>query len=133
MNYELQNCIGSRLRRLSRITDSYFRKCIAGFGITENQMTILFTLSVLGKVEQGKIGKSLVLERSTVSRNLRLLEKQGLIIKTAEYRPQIELTKKGRNLVKEIIPHWENAMNELALKLDKDGLKLIQDLERKML
>jgi len=132
MKHELQDCVGARLRRLSRITDSYFRKFLAGFGITENQMTILFTLSKLGKVEQGKIGKTLVLERSTVSRNIRLLDKQSLIIRTAEYRPEIELTKKGKNLIKEIIPHWEKVMDELAVKLNNDGMKLIEDLERKM-
>ncbi len=106
MKYELQDCVGSRLRRLSRITDSYFRKFLTGFGITENQMTILFALSKLGKVEQGKIGKTLVLERSTVSRSIRLLEKQSLIIKTAEYRPEIYITQNGNNLVIDIIAHW---------------------------
>ena len=95
-------------------------------------MTILFALSKLGKVEQGKIGKTLVLERSTVSRSIRLLEKQSLIIRTAEYRPEIELTQKGKNLVIDIIPHWEKVMDELVVKLNNDGMKLIEDLERKM-
>ena len=132
MRYELQDCFGSRLRRLSRITDSYFRKFLNGFGITDSQRTILFALNQMGKIEQGKIGDELVLERSTVSRNAKLLEKQGLIIRTAEYRPEIELTKKGKSLVKEIIPHWEMVMDELVMKLDHDGMKLIEELERKI-
>lgn len=95
-------------------------------------MTILFILSQLGKVEQGKIGEALVLERSTISRNIRLLAKKGLVKRTAEYRPEIELTKKGKTLVVEVIPHWEMIMDELIVKLDNNELKLIEELERKI-
>ena len=79
MKYELNNCIGLRLRRLSRIVDGYYRKNLIDYEITENQLTILFLLSETKKVEQGRIGKVLKLERSTVSRNIKLLEKKGLI------------------------------------------------------
>ena len=82
MKYQLEFCIGSRLRRLSRIADANIRKFLKDFKITENQMTILFAMHELGRVEQGKIGEVLCLERSTVSRNVKLLEKQGLISRT---------------------------------------------------
>lgn len=132
MKYEIHQCIGARIRRLSRIVDNYYRKSLANFEITENQMTILFALSKMGRVEQGKIGRFLVLEKSTISRNLKLLEKQGLIQKTAQYRPEIELTQKGRELVQNIIPVWEKTMDELAAKLGDDGMKQIEELEKRL-
>ncbi len=61
MKYDLSTCIGSRMRRLSRIIDGHYRRRIKEFGITENQMTILFALYKLGKIEQGKIGEFLAL------------------------------------------------------------------------
>lgn len=132
MKYDLELCIGSRLRRLSRIVDGHFRSQLSEFNITENQMTILFALSKMGKVEQGKIGQALVLERSTVSRNVKLLVKQNYIQRTSAYRPEIELSKEGFSLVQALIPLWENAMDELIVKLGKEGLPLIEALEKRL-
>ncbi len=129
MKYDLQLCIGSRLRRLSRIVDGHFRSKLSEFNITENQMTILFVLNKMGKVEQGKIGQTLVLERSTVSRNIKLLEKQNYIKRTSDYRPEIELSKKGNELVQKLIPLWEETMDELISKLGKSGLTHLSELE----
>lgn len=128
----MQQCIGARVRRLSRIVDGYYRKCLAGYDITENQMTILFVLNTMGKVEQGKIGEVLVLERSTVSRNVKLLEKQKLLSRTAAYRPEIALTEEGQDLVNTLIPHWEKVMDELYEKLESEGLLALYKMEEKL-
>ncbi len=132
MKYDLQLCIGSRLRRLSRIADGHFRSKLSEFNITENQMTILFVLNKKGKVEQGKIGQTLVLERSTVSRNIKLLEKQNYVKRTSDYRPEIELSKKGNELVQKLIPLWEETMDELISKLGEDGLTYLSELENRL-
>ncbi|WP_046742917.1 MarR family winged helix-turn-helix transcriptional regulator [Kordia zhangzhouensis] len=132
MKYDLQFCIGSRLRRLSRIADGHFRRKLSEFNITENQMTILFVLKKMGKVEQGKIGQALVLERSTVSRNIKILEKQNYINRTSEYRPEIELSKQGNEMVKKLIPLWEETMDELISKLGENGLTHLTELENSL-
>ncbi|MDC6367529.1 MULTISPECIES: MarR family winged helix-turn-helix transcriptional regulator [Flavobacteriaceae] len=132
MKYQLEHCIGSRLRRLSRIADGHIRKFLGNYGITENQMTILFALHELGHVEQGKVGEVLCLERSTVSRSIKLLEKKNLVLKTISYRPEVELTKEGMNLVKTLIPEWEKAMDILVGQLEESGLKSLQNLENHM-
>ncbi len=129
MKYELNNCIGLRLRRLSRIVDGYYRKNLIDYEITENQLTILFLLSEMKKVEQGRIGKVLKLERSTVSRNIKLLKEKGLIKRSPEYKPKIELATKGKNLVLELIPLWEKTMDELIAKLGDNGMQIIKKME----
>lgn len=132
MKYELNNCIGLRLRRLSRIVDGYYRKNLIDYEITENQLTIIFLLSEMKKVVQGRIGKVLKLERSTVSRNIKLLEKKGLIKRTPEYKPEIELTTKGKNIAIKLIPRWEKTMDELIAKLGDNGMQIIKKLELKL-
>lgn len=132
MEYDLQLCIGSRLRRLSRIVDNHFREAITDFNITENQMTILFFLYKNGKIEQGKIGEFLALQRSTVSRNIKLLEKQNYLVKSTHYRPDIELTSEGDKLVKQLVPLWNEVMNELIIKLGSFGMDTIGELEKKL-
>ena len=133
MKYQLAHCIGSRLRRLSRIADGHIRSALGDHQITENQMTILFSLHELGRVEQGKVGEVLCLERSTVSRNIKLLEKQGLVERSAEYRPEVALTDKGHNLVQLLIPQWEKAMDALVAMLKEEGMQSLTNLETRML
>jgi len=132
MKYEVQECIGARIRSLSRVVDGYYRSCLGDFDITENQMTILFTLSKLGKVEQGKIGEALVLERSTVSRNIKLLEKKQLVTRTTDYRPEVELSEKGDDLVTELLPRWENVMDQLMGKIGKQNISYLEKIEQKL-
>jgi len=132
MKYELQQCIGARVRRLSRVIDSTYRRILVNVGITENQMTVLFSLSASGKIEQGKIGETLRLERSTISRAIQLLEKKNFILRSSEYRPEVSLTKKGDILIKELLPPWEKLMDELTTKLGIDGMNCIEELEKKL-
>ncbi len=132
MNHEFQNCIGANIRSLSRVVDNYYRSCLRAFDITENQMTILFTLSKMGKIEQGKVGDSLALERSTVSRNIKLLEKKEFITRTSSYRPEIELSTKGQKLVVALIPEWKKVMDDLTNKIGTESVSMIQELERKL-
>lgn len=95
-------------------------------------MTILFTLHELGRVEQGKVGEVLCLERSTVSRNIKLLEKLNLVLRTTDYRPQVELTTKGMDMVKTIVPEWEKAMDMFMDNLEDDGIDSLKKLEDRM-
>jgi DNA-binding MarR family transcriptional regulator len=132
MKYDLEHCIGNRLRCLSRIVDRDFRASLKDFDITESQLSILFALTKLGKVEQGKIGEALVLERSTVSRNVKLLEKREILTKTTDYRPEIELTQKGHKLVETLIPLWEGLMDSFMNKLGNEGMRSIKFLEQKI-
>jgi len=131
-NYNVEHCIGNRLRCLSRIVDKDFRSSLKDFDITESQLSILFALTKLGKVEQGKIGETLVLERSTVSRNVKILERRRIITKSSDYRPEIELTKEGHELVQTIMPIWESLMDSLMDKIGNEGLENLNSLENKL-
>jgi DNA-binding MarR family transcriptional regulator len=132
MKFDYQDCIGARVRQLSRIVDTHFRPHLQEFGITENQMTILFALKKVGLIEQGSIGVLLSLERSTVSRNIKLLEKKSLVQKTSNYRPEIELTSEGYILVDLLTPIWESVMDTLYNKLENTGLESLIKLEEKI-
>lgn len=132
MKYDYSQCVGSRLRKISRMVDNQFRMHLGAFDITENQMTILFAMSKMKKVEQGRIGKYLFLEKSTVSRNIKLLEKRGLVERSADYRPMIELTKEGCEMVDTLTPIWEGIMDNLTHQLGDAGLDGLKTIEHKL-
>ncbi len=134
MKYELRDCLGLRLGRLSRKVDGIYRKYLEGADITERQLTIIFTLSLTGKIEQIELGRILNLERSSLSRNLQRLINQGFIMKEgAVNRPMISLTKKGLKKVKSVLPAWELAMDEIHCLLNEKSLAGFSNFESKLL
>jgi len=132
MKYQFYQCVGNRMRILSRLVDAQFRVFLKEYDITENQLTILFFLKAVNNIEQGEIGKKLILERSTVSRNIKLLEKNGLVKKSGDYRPIISTTPSGEALVKELQPKWENIMDNIFGQLGQNGITALEALEEKL-
>ena len=132
MKYNLEHCVGNKLRRLSRIVDGHYRSNLKDFSVTENQMALLFVLHSIGSVDQGVLGKKLVLERSSISRNINVLYRNGYVGKNSNYRPQVFLTAKGIDLVKQLIPLWENAMDTIISEIEDDGIDMINKLEQKL-
>lgn len=133
VKYKLEHCVGNKLRRLSRIVDGHYRSSLKGFDITENQMTLLFVLHSVGKVDQGFLGKKLVLERSSISRNINVLFRNGYVAKNSEYRPQVFLTQKGKDLVQQLIPLWEEVMDNIVFEIGEEGVNMINKLEKKLI
>lgn len=132
MKYQLHECIGNRLRRLSRIVDGHYRKHIALHNLTTSQMSILFVLYETGAIQQSKLGELLTLERSTVSRNVRILKKREWLSSSDDYHPELTLSAKGNEKVSLLIPIWERIMDELYEKVGEEGIELLEKLENKL-
>ncbi len=64
-----------------------------------------------------------VLEKSSLHRNLKRLLAAGLIF--SDHARKINITKKGKLLVRAIIPEWEKAMREAEQLLQSDGLEAL--------
>jgi DNA-binding MarR family transcriptional regulator len=133
MKYQLEHCVGKKLRFISRIVDGQFRSSFKDFDITENQATLLFVLKGYGRMDQGVLGKKLGLERSSISRSINVLVKSGYVDKSSEYRPEVFLTKKGDELVKKLIPLWEGVMDKIIVKIGDEGVQMINNLEKNLI
>ncbi|WP_299537144.1 MarR family transcriptional regulator [Ulvibacterium sp.] len=116
----LEDCISSKVMRLSRFTANVFRKHIKPFGITESQLALLFILYTNRNLNQKRLSEVSLLEKSSLNRNLNRLFTAELI--TKDDFPIITITKKGEELLETIIPEWQKAMNRMEQLLDKDGL-----------
>ena len=111
-------CIGARIGRANRILSNLYRKHIASYGITNSQMTLLFVISKKGETTQNAICEMLYLEKSTVSRNLKLLLTEDLIKKEGR---TLLATEKGMTLLEKMIPAWDKAMKEARTILGEEG------------
>lgn len=112
-------CFSGRMMRMDRIISKIFRKHLASFGLTNSQLSILFITSKKGIVTQQELADMLYLEKSSISRNMkRLLD--AAFIKKINTR-QLEMTVKGKKHLEQLIPKWEDAMQEVNDVLGDDG------------
>jgi DNA-binding MarR family transcriptional regulator len=129
------DCMCYWLRRAARITTRNFDRHFRKSGLQATQFTVLATL--LGRKEMGvrELSDWLVIERTGLLRNLRILETRGLIdIRPGKDKRQrrLSLTRRGRAAATEALPLWRKAQDEALRSLPRDGrqsfLSMVQAL-----
>ncbi len=124
-------CIAYRVRVLNRIVTSIYDAELLPLGITVNQATMLIMLSIVGEAGPSLISKALVMEKSTVSRNLSRMKKQGWIKASEGGRGLaqiITVTPKGRKMLASMHGAWQKAQEAAARLLGGSGVAAVHDL-----
>jgi len=122
-------CLASRqaARKITRLYDSLMQ----GSGVRITQFTILSQLMLRGEMPIGRLAGILGMERTTLSRNLNLLEDNEWVAVNAGEDPRarlIGITARGRGMVRRGFPYWSKAQAHIGNMLGADGeaaLKLL--------
>jgi len=107
-----RNCLSFNLRKTERIITRHYDSYLAPTGITAVQLPILAIVATLESASARVITKELGIDRSTLSRNLAVLERDGLINLGTSSGPKpgvISLTPKGRETLRRAHPRWREA------------------------
>ena len=121
-----QNCAFHNLRRASRAVTQVFDAYFDEIGLKATQYTVLAVLAHAGDAPPTvtALAESLVLEQSSLSRNLAVLERLGhvkLAPGPADRRERIvTLTRTGRAMLAKGYPVWKRAQAAIAQELDGD-------------
>ena len=115
-------CLASRqaARKITRLYDSYMQKS----GVRVTQFTILSQLMLRGEMPIGKLAGILGVERTTLTRNLSLLERQKWISIRAGDDPRsrmVDITAQGTNVVRRGFPYWSKAQADVGEMIGADG------------
>lgn len=130
-----ERCIAARVRRIHRAVVSRYDEALRALGITVGQLDMLVTLLDLGDdASPAMLGRALVMERSTVSRNLHRLEALGLVrISGTGPRGQIvQLTQAGKRLVNRAYGPWSDVQSEIKSEIGRQGLRALDLLVDKL-
>ena len=115
-------------RALSRRFDDVFRP----LGITSGQFSLLMALSRPAPWRIGDLAQMLVMDRTTITANLKPLERDGLIaieVAAQDKRArQVSLTPAGRKLLARALPIWTKTHLEVDALLGRDPAPLRADL-----
>jgi DNA-binding MarR family transcriptional regulator len=109
-------CLASR-QAARAITSAYDRR-LRPHGVRITQFTILAMLMLRGPTALGALAKGLGLERTTLTRNLTLLEAKGWVAirpgDTDSRARIITLTATGRVLIHKAYPDWRKAQEQVS-------------------
>jgi DNA-binding MarR family transcriptional regulator len=115
----VSRCSAVRTLRTARALTRHYDEALRPVGLTITQFTLLITVAKAEPESISQIGELLSMDRTSVSRNLKLLEKAGLIRRgnesAARKRP-VELTKVGRERLSDAYTHWAKAQDLVESK-----------------
>jgi len=72
-------CASFNFRRTARAVTSLFDEALQGSGIRSTQFTILVGIAKIQPAAMSAVAKVLVIDRTTLTRSLRLLQKEGFL------------------------------------------------------
>lgn len=117
-------------RALARRFDAAFRP----LGLTNGQFSMMMALNRPDPPSIGSLATFLAMDRSTLTANLKPLEKRGLVkveIDTADRRSRrLTLTNSGRKLLRQAVPIWARAHADVDQGLGADAAGLREGLRR---
>jgi len=127
------SCFASNLRRISRAINRIYDDYMRPSGIRGTQFNLLAAIFLVGPVTITKLAEVLVMDRTTLTRNLGPLQKRGYIgisFGQDQRTRVVSITDSGKRIVIEAIPLWEKAQDKITAKLGKKRVKsMLADLK----
>ena len=130
-----RTCIAVRLRLLNRVVTNLYDDALRSLGLKVSQLNILVVTAKLGLAQPAKVCDILQLDASTLSRNVERMRARGWleVVPGVDARTQpFRLTAQGKRLLERAVPAWENAQQQAADLIGKDGLALLTKMASKM-
>ncbi len=123
-----QTCACYNLRRAARAVTQVFDSFFDELGLRATQFTVLAALAWSGSEAPtvSDLADTLVLEQSSLSRNLAVLERKGMVklVPGADRRERIvTLTRAGRATLAKGYPLWKRAQGTIAEAVDPGELE----------
>ena len=106
------SCALAATRRTARLMTQFYDACLAEAGIEAAQFALLLALDTAKDKGQAALGQMLGMDKTTLSRNLKVLREKGWVESVAgkdARRRSISLTAEGKVRLREAKPAWRRA------------------------
>lgn len=120
----LARCPACNARLAARHITAFVERALSPCGLGVAQLNLMAQIAAASDDTLGALARRAGLDPSTLSRNLRTLERDGLIeiaaVEADLRRRAVWLTEKGARALEAAIPLWRDAEAQLARKLSGD-------------
>ncbi len=131
---DMPGCVCFNIRKASRAVTQAYDAALQPSGLRTTQLTLLAVISNSEPTTISQLGKRMVMDRTTLTRNLRPLAKQGLLkILPGEDRRtrEVSLTAKGGKALAKGLPLWEEVQARFVGALgDNRWERMLADLAK---
>jgi DNA-binding MarR family transcriptional regulator len=117
------------------MVSAIYDSALADSGLKTSQFSVLVAVENRERVRPAELIKLLQMDESTLSRNVeRMCARGWLRLERGEDRRShlIEITGKGRGLIRKCIPAWERAQEEISQRLGADNVAALRSALRKL-
>jgi DNA-binding MarR family transcriptional regulator len=120
-------CLAQRVLLVNRTISGLYNDALRPLGMTVTQLTFLVIVARRGPVSPGEVAKRLNMDKSTLSRNVRLMEDHGwLSVSPDQGRSQsLTIESRGRKLIEKALPLWQGAQERARELLGERGARSI--------
>lgn len=126
-------CASFNFRRTARAVTRLYDQAFQKFGIRSTQFSILIAVAKTQPVSISQVAEILVIDRTTLTRSLGLMQKQGLLSispRSVKRQRFINLTVEGEKLLAQVLPEWRKVQERFVHTIGPDyWLKLREELE----
>jgi DNA-binding MarR family transcriptional regulator len=114
-------CLCLHLQRAARAVARRFDASLRPLGLTSGQFSLLMSLNRPEPASIGNVSTLLAMDRTTLTANLKPLERRGLVTVAADAADKrtrrLTLTAAGRALLCAAVPAWRRTHAEIELQL----------------
>lgn len=122
------------MRTAARRISAFYDEAFAPLGINVAQYALLRGIQRLQPVSLTELGRAIDLDRSTISRNARVLARMGFAETgrgEADQRESVvKLTRQGERLLEQAAPLWESRQRDAEARLGAQNLDALREISR---
>ena len=122
-------CACSNVRKAARAVTQLFDEMLQPTGLRSTQFTLLVAVARQRSAPMTQLSSMLVMDRTTLARNLKPLESLGLLTVgkgTDRRRHLVRLTERGSQALARALPHWEQAQHQVITRLGAAQWNMLQ-------
>ncbi len=123
-------CLNANLRKAARVIGTLYADAMHDSTLQGTQYTMLSTISAFNETTIGQLSEFMLMDQTTVTRAIKLLEKAGYVsVKQGKDRRQklVSLTKVGQEILETSYPLWLEAQSKVWNNLgDEKAQKLLE-------
>ena len=114
-------CFCLHAQRAARALARRFDEAFRPLGITSGQFSLLMSLNRANAPRIGEVAAVLAMDRTTLTANLKPLERNGLLLSTVDPEDRrtrrLALTSAGQKVLSEALPVWKRVQAQLTAQL----------------
>ncbi|MGY2050448.1 MarR family winged helix-turn-helix transcriptional regulator [Methylobacterium sp. JK268] len=131
-----RHCVLTRTRLIARTVTAIYDDALRPFGIQASQFALLVIIAKLGPARRAEIGRINQQDRSTLTRNLRIMLREGWIEEVPGRDGKgrlVQAAAPGARLLAEALAPWRAAQARANALLGEVGAATLTDIGNRLL